>query len=109
MRKIKLSGSKIRHLGCMVDGDAAELADSLDDGTYSDWFLPSGGELNRMRSKIGQAAPAPNTNIGGFASSGYWSSTEVSGVDARGQHFGNGSQAKFDKDDTGLVRAVRAF
>ena len=27
MRKIKLSGSKIRHLGCIVDGDAAELSD----------------------------------------------------------------------------------
>ncbi len=95
--------------GCIVDGDAAELADSLDDGTYSDWFLPSKDELNQMYLKIGPGAPAPNTNIGGFASAFYWSSTEGSSSLAWLQSFFNGVQDYNSKVSTSRVRAIRAF
>jgi hypothetical protein len=72
-------------------------------GGYSDWFLPSKDELNAMYGK--KAA------IGGFvnASFWYWSSSEFSGTNARGQTFGVGSQNNYNKSTLDHVRAVRAF
>ena len=88
---------------------AAALADNLALNDYSDWFLPSRDELNLMYYKIGPGALAPLTNIGGFSSAWYWSSSEYSSSSASFQYFGNGSQITPDKDNKGLVRAVRAF
>lgn len=46
---------------------------------YGDWYLPSRNELKLMNQNIGCMAPAPNTNLGGFACyNTYWSSTEIS-------------------------------
>ena len=94
------------------DGDlyAARLCAELQRGGYGDWFLPSKDELNQMYLKIGEGAPAPNTNIGGFAADYYWSSTEFDSDDAWRQLFSSGPQYNSNKTNgANRVRAVRAF
>jgi len=88
---------------------AATRAANLVLNGYSDWFLPSKDELNLMYTRIGPGAPAPLTNIGGFSSAGYWSSSEYFDYEARGQYFGGGSQYLDFKSHKHAVRAVRAF
>jgi hypothetical protein len=74
---------------------------------YNDWFLPAGnnttssGQLNCLYTN--------RTTIGGFASAGYWSSTEISSTNAWAQQFANGSQNSATKVSTRMVRCVRAF
>jgi hypothetical protein len=77
--------------------------------TYGDWYLPSKYELNLMYSNIGQGAASPNTNVGGFASAYYWSSSEYSNNYAWGQNFNVGNQTDGNKVGSIYVRAVRAF
>ncbi|MFM8442085.1 MAG: DUF1566 domain-containing protein, partial [Methylococcus sp.] len=88
---------------------AATLAANLELNGYSDWFLPSFDELNLMYTKIGPGAPAPLTNIGGFSSTWYWSSSEYSDHLAWFQGFRDGDQYINGKNYMTLVRAVRAF
>ena len=102
-----------RYPGLMAPAAAACAAININN-VYYDWYLPSRYELYLMYYSIGAGASAPNTNIGGFASDEYWSSTEFqeSGEKccAHEMHFGNGSQGDNNKDDTNnLVRAIRAF
>ena len=85
---------------------AAQLCNDLIEGGYSDWFLPSKDELNKLY--INKDA------IGGFAAYCYWSSSESSAYDwhAWGQSFLNGFQSSPNKSyeyDVSRVRAVRAF
>ena len=81
---------------------AARLADQYAYGGYSDWFLPSQDELDLMYQN--------RTDIGGFASDWYWSSSEIGADTAWGQDFGTGSQFATNAGDTSdRVRAVRAF
>ncbi|RMZ49977.1 DUF1566 domain-containing protein [Flavobacteriaceae bacterium PRS1] len=87
--------------GCTTAGTAADICANLTLGGYSDWFLPSKDELNQMYLN--------KTVIGGFTEYYYWSSTEADNGPAWGQGFSSGGQASYDKDTTGLVRAVRAF
>jgi hypothetical protein len=47
--------------------------------------------------------------VGGFASDGYWSSTEEDNYGAWWQDFFNGGQDYNGKFSTYYVRAVRAF
>uniref|UniRef100_UPI0040483446 Lcl domain-containing protein n=1 Tax=Algoriphagus sp. TaxID=1872435 RepID=UPI0040483446 len=80
---------------------AAQLCNDLVLGDYSDWYLPSNDELNKLylnRAAVGNLA-------GGF----YWSSTDASYGFARVQSFTNGSQSSRNKNNSVLVRAVRAF
>ena len=64
---------------------------------------------------IGQAyqggviAPAPNTNVGGFANGGYWSSTEIDNLIAWYRIFTADYQFSVNKGLAVNVRAVRAF
>jgi len=78
---------------------------------YSDWYLPSKGELVEMYNTIGNGGP--EGNIGGFETSNYpyyWSSLENYSYSARGVDFNDGStDSLIDKNHSLRVRAVRAF
>ena len=88
---------------------AAKLCFDLSLGGYSDWYLPSKYELNLMHRNIGQGNALGLGNVGGFASNGYWSSTEGVSTSAWGQGFNFGFQGNYGKGDAGYVRAIRAF
>ena len=87
--------------GCATAGIAARLCGDLVQGGYSDWYLPSKDELNKLR--INRSA------IGGFANVGYWSSTEADDNGAWIQDFSNGYQTTYYKNYTSYVRAIRSF
>ena len=95
--------------GCTTPGIAADLCANYTDGTYSDWFLPSKDELNQMWLNIGQGNALGLGNIGGFAYSYYWSSTENDNGNAWNQFFNYGNQNYDYKYNYFNVRAVRAF
>jgi hypothetical protein len=81
---------------------AAKLCADLVLGGYSDWYLPSEGELNELYKN--------QIKIGGFATKYYWSSSEYDDVYAFYQNFANGFIRASDNKNIGkCVRAVRAF
>ena len=89
---------------------AAGLAREYEGGGYSDWFLPSRDELNKMylkKTDINTTASANGGSI--FFAAYYWSSTESGYNSAWYQNFGNGFQYSSVKTSTDDVRAVRAF
>ena len=91
--------------GC-TSGAGQEAADHVAGG-FTDWFLPSRDELNAMTtySLVGGF----NTATYGFASDGYWSSSQGTADLAWAQYGVNGSQFGGDKSDALRVRPVRAF
>jgi hypothetical protein len=95
---------------CSTEVIAARICGDLVLNGYSDWYLPSKDELNILYQNIGQGAPFPNTNVGGFADYFYWSSTEYNNNFAWLQYFTLGGVLDNVKNDTsGNVRSVRAF
>jgi len=80
---------------------AANIARDYNGGGYTDWFLPSTDELNELY--------AHQYAIGGFVDAYYWSSNEFDINDAVIQRFGNGAFYRYNKSNTAIVRAVRAF
>ena len=78
-------------------------------GLFEDWYLPSKYELNLMYLNIGQGNALGLGNVGGFANTNYWSSSEWDNFNARFQSFVNGNQLSNGKNVTYYVRAVRAF
>ena len=80
---------------------AAFYSDSLTCGGESDWFLGSLDEMKLMYDNL--------QGVGGFASGGYWSSSEVDALYAWRQNFNDGYQMSDDKTFTAYVRPVRAF
>jgi hypothetical protein len=80
---------------------AAGLARAYAGGGYTDWYLPSRGELNKLY--LNRIA------IGDFANGIYWSSTEDDNTKAWYQNFASGYQASIVKGVTYYVRAIRAF
>ena len=95
--------------GCATAGIAARLCGDLVLNNYSDWYLPSIDELEKLYWNIGPGAPAPNTNIGNFVNHYYWSSTEFFNTDVWIFGFTNGYSFINGKNFTYYVRAVRAF
>jgi uncharacterized repeat protein (TIGR02543 family) len=89
--------------GCTTAGTAADICANLSLIGYSDWFLPSKDELNLMYTNL------KVFEVGGFADSSYWSSSEDSALDAWGQGFDNGHRNHDVKHGYRRVRAVRAF
>lgn len=93
--------------GATTTSYAAGLARSYNGGGYTDWYLPSRDELNKLW--INRA------KIGGFSYYYYWSSSEYSAYYsyspyyASAQYFSSGSQGYYDKYYNFRVRAVRAF
>ena len=90
-------------VGCATAGIAARLCGDLILNGYSDWYLPSKDELNKLY--INQVA------VSGFSSGIYWSSSEFDNASAWYQNFVSGYQYGYPKVSagTGYVRAVRAF
>ena len=90
---------------------AAGLARAYTGGGYTDWFLPSKDELNKMYTNRATINTTAAANSGSdFVSDYYWSSTESGNNGAWAQDFLNGSQTSTVKNGTYLsVRAVRAF
>lgn len=71
-------------------------------GVYSDWYLPSKDELDKLYLN--------ETVIGGFASYAfYWSSSEVNLDHAWFQHFSDGYKSHLYKSYNDCVRCARAF
>ena len=87
--------------GCATGGIAARICNDLVLEGYSDWYLPSKDELNKLY--LNRVA------IGGFATAIYWSSSEFNMSQAWGQNFVNGIQFSPTKNTGYYVRAVRAF
>jgi len=88
---------------------AAGLADAYTNpdtgtGVYSDWYLPSKDELNKLY--IARDA-IRGFDTGPFAY--YWSSSQSSPVHAWIQNFVSGVQDNYLKDNVLRVRAVRSF
>jgi hypothetical protein len=87
--------------GATATSYAAGLARAYAGGGYTDWYLPSKDELNKLY--LNRIA------IGGFASNDYWSSSESGGYFAWVQDFSDGIQYYGNKLNTVYVRAIRAF
>ncbi|MCL2443840.1 MAG: DUF1566 domain-containing protein [Treponema sp.] len=68
--------------------------------TYTDWFLPSRGELNILYLR--------RTDVG-IASGTFWSSSQRYSSTAWNRDFGNGYEHDDYKGYTSIVRPVRAF
>ena len=100
-----------RSQGDCASCNAAEICLDLTIGVgvYSDWYLPSKYELNLMYRNIGQGNALGLGNVGGFANSYYWSSTEYDFNFAWIQDFTNGNNGGNSKNSSEYVRAVRAF
>ena len=89
---------------------AARLARAYTGGGYTDWFLPSKDELNKMYTNRATINTTAAANSGSdFAGGYYWSSTEYNLNNAERQDFGFGFQNTNGKNYTFNVRAVRAF
>jgi hypothetical protein len=87
--------------GCATAGIAARLCGDLVEGGYSDWYLPSKDELNKLY--LNRVA------IGGFTTGQYWSSSESAANAAWSQSFSSGGQVNPGKANLYRVRAVRSF
>jgi len=93
----------------IADGDtgtAAQICDSAAGYGYSDWFLPSYGELALMYSEL-------HTNsLGAFAAGLYWSSSDTENDDcawALDFSTGSGSSSPNWHSNGGYVRPARRF
>jgi hypothetical protein len=100
---------------------AAFICDNLVEGGYSDWYLPSKDELDKlylMYMKYANEGASGNFNPSGYYQA-YWSSSESAGLGglvlAWYQYFNNDPGAGADlqnttyKTQTYSVRAVRSF
>jgi len=87
--------------GCSAAGIAARLCNDLELNGYSDWYLPSKDELDKLYNN--------RVAIGGFADAYYWSSSEHSNSYAWFRDFGSTYQSYSSKNSTYYVRAIRAF
>ena len=70
--------------GPIATSYAAGLARAYNGGGYTDWYLPSKDELNKLY--LSKEA------IGGFVYVCYWSSSESDAVNAWAQYFADGYQ-----------------
>ena len=82
---------------------AAYMCDSLTMNGYSDWFLPSMGELIWLLTN--------KDLIGSFYNGGfYWSSNEASTTASWALHFGGFlGWGQLDRSSLSFVRAIRKF
>jgi hypothetical protein len=87
---------------------AAQLCHDLVLGGYSDWFLPSKDELNKLYLNNAEIGIIGLWGIYPY-SPYYWSSSEYDASDAWSQNFENGIQIHAGKNSWYHVRAIRTF
>jgi hypothetical protein len=88
--------------GCATAGIAARICGDLELNGFSDWYLPSRDELNKLYLN--------HVSVGGFTLlTPYWSSSETGTSSALYQNFFFGTENTNFKSTTYRVRAVRAF
>ena len=80
---------------------AAGLARAYTGGGYTDWYLPSKDELDKLS--------ITRETIGGFVNYYYWSSSEFDLSQAWFQTFFGSVQSKSVKGEPAIVRAIRSF
>ena len=100
----------ITNQGCETeDGGitAAQAALDAEINSYSDWYLPSVGELQIMYLSIANGSYLDN--IGDFQNVYYWSSSVYSSYNAWYVYFGSGYTSSNYKSYTYRVRVIRAF
>ena len=89
--------------GCSTAGIAARLCGDLVLGGYSDWYLPSKDELNKLYTN----RVAIGLSLNPFDS--YWSSSEYNSDRAWVLGMESGAQGLPEKGFVYRVRAIRAF
>ena len=92
--------------------------------TAGQWFIPSMNELNELCKyargqttgvltvaciSSGTLKSGTANDLAGFGGDYYWASSEIDAGNARRLYFGTGGQYSTRKNDTNLVRPVRAF
>lgn len=88
--------------GCATAGIAARVCGDLSSGGYSDWYLPSKTELNKLYTN--------RAVIGGFTATYYWSSSEATNNHAWMEEFTDSHDWYFYlKGGVRDVRCVRSF
>ena len=88
--------------GCASSTSAAALCNNLVSGGYTDWYLPSYNELNKLY--INRAI------IGGFIAVSYWSSSQSTSTGAYSLNFSIGTGVSNSGKITSMyVRAIRKF
>ncbi|GHU26148.1 hypothetical protein FACS1894164_16880 [Spirochaetia bacterium] len=90
-------------LGTYNWNQAKGIAENYRGGGYTDWRLPSKGELDMIYQNLRKR------NLAGLGNDDYWSSSESDSNHAWLQRFSDGHQVNTGKDYTYGVRAVRAF
>jgi hypothetical protein len=99
-----LSNTNFITFVCAERPIAASVCADLVLNGYSDWYLPSIGEVQMMYSRLHLQG------LGGFGGDWYWSSSQGNPYGAWGMNFNVGNVVNFYyKDNYGQVRAVRAF
>jgi hypothetical protein len=83
--------------------DAINAAKNYKGGGFTDWRLPSKGELDMIYKNLRKK------NLAGLGDDWYWSSSQGNNNDAWVERFSDGNQGNDGKYGTGSVRAVRAF
>lgn len=86
---------------CSQSGISARLCDAYESGGYSDWFLPSKDELE----KIYEARDI----IGNLSNVNYWSSSQVNENFSWMHSFANGYQGDNHRSNSLRARPVRYF
>jgi hypothetical protein len=90
--------------GCGQRPIAASVCADLVLNGYSDWYLPSIGEVQMMHNRLHQQG------LGGFGGGWYWSSSQNNPAYAWAMNFSNGPVFNNNfKASNYQVRAVRAF
>lgn len=93
------------------NGDyGAKIADDLDSGGFSDWYMPSIDEFILMNDNVGTGASGDLNNIANLETGVYWTSTEFSAQNGHYYHVGQQDErTNVSKDATFSVRAIRAY
>lgn len=87
--------------GCPDPFCAAKLCLDLNEGGYTDWYLPSRDELLKLYEN--------RVAIGGFLNTRYWSSSQYDANNGWYVNFQIGLQGGTQKDTGRVVRPIRSF